>query len=136
MFTITIHCGNHISNMVRKCNLFLVSSSLASAVQFWTFTSSYFLVPRSISTYGRTPWTSDQLVARPLPIEDNTTQKDADKLPCPKRNSNPRSSVRSIKDRASDRAVTGSAPLGFKGLYKPRESVLHICLIIIHPHIM
>jgi hypothetical protein len=42
-------------------------------------------------TYGRTPWTSDQPVARPLPTQDNTTQKDADKHPCLQRDSNPRS---------------------------------------------
>jgi hypothetical protein len=32
--------------------------------------------------HGRTPWTSDQPVAGPLPTHDNTTQKDADKHPC------------------------------------------------------
>jgi hypothetical protein len=49
------------------------------------------------STYGRTPWTSDQLVARSLPTQDNTTQADEDKHPCLKRDSNPRFSVRAIK---------------------------------------
>jgi hypothetical protein len=34
------------------------------------------------SSSDRTPWTSDQPVARPLPTQDNTTQKDADKHPC------------------------------------------------------
>jgi hypothetical protein len=41
--------------------------------------------------YGMTPWTSDQPVARPLPTQDNATQKDADKHPCVERDSNPRS---------------------------------------------
>jgi hypothetical protein len=45
----------------------------------------------TIQTYGRTPWTSDQPVARPLPTQDNTTQKDADKHPSLERDSNPRS---------------------------------------------
>jgi hypothetical protein len=61
------------------------------------------------STYGRTPWTSDQLVARPLPTQDNTTKTDEDKHPCLKWYSNPWSSVRALKARASDRAATGSA---------------------------
>jgi hypothetical protein len=52
---------------------------------------------------------SDQLVARPLPTQDNTTKTDEDKHPCLKRDSNPRYSVRAIKARASDRAATGSA---------------------------
>jgi hypothetical protein len=29
-------------------------------------------------TFGRTPWTGDQPDARPLPTQDNTTQKNAD----------------------------------------------------------
>jgi hypothetical protein len=34
---------------------------------FWTY--------ESIWTFGRTPWTGDQPDARPLPTQDNTTQK-------------------------------------------------------------
>jgi hypothetical protein len=34
---------------------------------FWTY--------ESIWTFGRTPWTGDQPNARPLPTQDNTTQK-------------------------------------------------------------
>jgi hypothetical protein len=41
------------------------------------------------STVGRTPWTSDQPVARPLPTKDSTTQKDEDKYPWLKRDSTP-----------------------------------------------
>jgi hypothetical protein len=44
-----------------------------------------------ISTIGRTPWTGDQPDARPLPTQDNTTQRDIDKRSCRKRDSNPRS---------------------------------------------
>jgi len=42
-------------------------------------------------TFGRTPWTGDQPGARPLPIQDNTTQKNPDTHSCPERNSSPRS---------------------------------------------
>jgi hypothetical protein len=34
------------------------------------------------STSGRTPWTEDYSYARPLPTQDNTTYKYADKHPC------------------------------------------------------
>jgi hypothetical protein len=58
---------------------------------------------------GRTPWTSGQLVARPVPTQDNTIYTDEDKHPCRKRDLNPRSSVQTLKARDSDRAATGSA---------------------------
>jgi len=45
----------------------------------------------SIWTLGRTPWTGDQPDARPLPTQDNTTQKNVDTHPCLERDSNPRS---------------------------------------------
>jgi hypothetical protein len=45
----------------------------------------------SIWTFGRTPWTGDQPDARPLPTQDNTTQKNGDTHPCPERYSNTRS---------------------------------------------
>jgi len=41
--------------------------------------------------FGRTPWTGDQPIARPLPTEDNTTQriKKADMHQCLERDSKP-----------------------------------------------
>jgi hypothetical protein len=36
----------------------------------------------SIRTFGRTSWTGDRPDARPLPLQDNTTQKNADTHPC------------------------------------------------------
>jgi hypothetical protein len=48
--------------------------------------------------YGRTPWKSDELVARPLPTRDITAQRDKNKHPSSKRDSNPRFSVRALKD--------------------------------------
>jgi len=39
-------------------------------------------------TVGRTPWTGDRPDARPLPTQDNTTQKNADTHPCLEWNSN------------------------------------------------
>jgi hypothetical protein len=38
-----------------------------------------------IETFGRTPWTGDRPDTRPLPTQDNTTQKHADTHPCPMR---------------------------------------------------
>jgi hypothetical protein len=51
---------------------------------FWNL-RIYFL------TFGRTPWTGDRPVARPLPTQDSTIQRNADTYPCLKRDSNPRS---------------------------------------------
>jgi hypothetical protein len=44
-----------------------------------------------IETFGKTPWPGDQPDARPLPTQDNTTQKHGDTHPCPKQDSNLRS---------------------------------------------
>jgi hypothetical protein len=40
-------------------------------------------------TFGRTPWTGVQPDARPLPTQDNTTQKNAGTHPCLEQDSNP-----------------------------------------------
>jgi hypothetical protein len=45
-----------------------------------------------------TPWTGDQPVARPLPTQDSTTQKNVDTHSCFERDSNPRSQCSSGKD--------------------------------------
>jgi hypothetical protein len=42
------------------------------------------LLDLHIETYGRTYWPGDQPDARPLPTQDNTTQKHADAHTCPK----------------------------------------------------
>jgi len=42
-------------------------------------------------TFCRTPWTADRPVARPLPTQDSTTQKNADTHICFERDSKPRS---------------------------------------------
>jgi hypothetical protein len=49
------------------------------------------LLDLHIETFGRTPWPRDQPDARPLPTQDNTTQKHADKHPCSEQDSNLRS---------------------------------------------
>jgi hypothetical protein len=49
------------------------------------------LLDLHIETFGRTPWPGDQPDARPLPTQNNTTQKHADTHPCPKLDSNLRS---------------------------------------------
>jgi hypothetical protein len=54
-------------------NHVLLLLSLASVVQFWVFACSYFFGFLISLDICRTPWTSDQLVARPLPTQDNTT---------------------------------------------------------------
>jgi len=41
--------------------------------------------------FGRTPWTGDRPIARPIPTQDSTTQKYADIHPCLERVSNRRS---------------------------------------------
>jgi len=45
----------------------------------------------SIWTFGRTPFKADQPNARPLPTQDSTTQKKADKYQCLELDSNQRS---------------------------------------------
>jgi hypothetical protein len=45
-------------------------------------------VSQGVWTSGKTPWTSDQPIARPLPTQENTTQKDKDRHPCLQRDSN------------------------------------------------
>jgi hypothetical protein len=78
----------------------------------------------NLSTYGRTPWTSDNLVARPLPTQGNTTYRDEDKHPCLKQDSNPWSRVRALKARASDRTTTGST------LFLMSTYIFNLCKIL------
>jgi hypothetical protein len=54
------------------------------------------LLDLHVETFGRTPRPADQPDARPLPTQDNTTQKHADTHPCPKQDSNLRSQCSSI----------------------------------------
>jgi hypothetical protein len=67
---------------------------------FWKWISSRF---------GRTSCTGDRPDARPLPTLENTTQKDADKHPCLKRNSNNDLSVQAMKVYASDRVAIATS---------------------------
>jgi hypothetical protein len=55
------------------------------------------LIDLHIETFGRTPWPGDQPDIRPLPTQDNTTQKHADTHPCPKQDSNLRSQCGKVK---------------------------------------
>jgi hypothetical protein len=57
------------------------------------------LLDLHIETFCRTPGTGDQPDARPLPTQDNTTQKHADTHPCPKQDSNLRSQCSSDRRR-------------------------------------
>jgi len=41
--------------------------------------------------FGTTPWMGDRPIARPVPTQDNTTQKNAEIYSCLERESNPRS---------------------------------------------
>jgi hypothetical protein len=61
---------------------------LLSCSGFRTYFSETY---ESIWTHGSTRWTGDRPDARPLPTQDNTTQKNADTHPCPEWDSNPRS---------------------------------------------
>jgi hypothetical protein len=60
------------------------------------------LLDLHIETFGRTPLPGDQPDVRPLPTQDNTTQKHADTHPCPKQYSNLRS-----------QCPSGRKPLGY-----------------------
>jgi hypothetical protein len=74
---------------------------VAGQLFFFYFLQSLTDLGRLTYSYldnGRTPLTSDQPVARPLPTQDNTTQKDADKHPCLERDSNPRSQQPTVQD--------------------------------------
>jgi hypothetical protein len=92
---------------------------------YWSVPIQNYFWNNESSTYGRTPWTSvaqpfytrgtlniveeswrhtnpilqglDEWSARRKAAQDNTTKTDEDKLPCLKRDSNPRSSVRALK---------------------------------------
>jgi hypothetical protein len=50
-------------------SLFPVDSNLVHRASVTRFVSLQFLNPKTV---GRTPWTGDQPVARPLPTQDNT----------------------------------------------------------------
>jgi hypothetical protein len=63
----------------------------------------------SIWTFGRISWTGNQPDARPLPTQDNTTQKNADKHIHASngiRNHDP--NVRAVEDGALDCAAIGT----------------------------
>jgi hypothetical protein len=71
----------------------------SSAFMVYAFDLSHSRITcetESLSSCGRTPWTSDQLEARPLPTEDSTVQKDIH---------DSRSSVRAIRPQAFVRAL-------------------------------
>jgi hypothetical protein len=48
----------------------------------------YILNYESIWTFGKTPWKGDQSDTRPVPTQDNTTQRNADTHPCPEQDLN------------------------------------------------
>jgi hypothetical protein len=72
-----------------------------SEVYFWTY--------ESIWTIGRTPWTGDQPDARPLPAQDNTTQKKRGHTSMPRAGFEPAIPIfdRPNTVRALDRAAIG-----------------------------
>jgi hypothetical protein len=70
---------------------FLYFSKKALAVLRGPLAYTNRLLDLHIETFSRTPWTGDQPDSRPLPTQDNTTQKHADTHPCTKQDSNLRS---------------------------------------------
>jgi hypothetical protein len=56
------------------------------------------IVSEIIYQFGHFVWTGDQPDARPLHLQDSTTQKGEDKHPCFERDSNPRSQYQSRHD--------------------------------------
>jgi hypothetical protein len=69
---------------------------------FWTY--------ESIWTFGRTPWTGDHPDARPLPTQDNTTQKKREHTSMPQAGFKPAIPMfeRPKTVRALDRAAIGT----------------------------
>jgi hypothetical protein len=84
-----------------------LSFSLYDSIAFWTFTPFFsFLI---LHTIGRTPWTGDQPVARPLPTHGTTqTQNKRTQTSMPQAGFEPMTAVfeRAKTVRASDRATT------------------------------
>jgi hypothetical protein len=90
-----------ITNSMELCSLFLPLAYLLrhvspfhiglgplrcfdSKFDFWNLWIYFWI-------FGKTPWTGDRPVARPLPTQDSTTQKNADTHPCFEQDSNARS---------------------------------------------
>jgi hypothetical protein len=65
------------------------------------------LLDLHIEIFGRTLWPGDQPDARPLPTQDNTTQKHADTHPCPKQDPTCDPKVQAVVDSTCLR------PLGY-----------------------
>jgi hypothetical protein len=63
-------------------------------------------------TVSRTPWTGDQLVARPLPVHKQRNAHNINtKHPCPECDSNPHPGVRASEDSSCHRpAMTNGGP--------------------------
>jgi len=88
---------NEQGTQIKNTILIIVSSSSSSSsfkvlaihglLRFRILTSELMNL---FGHFGRTPWTGDQTDAKPLSTQKNTTQKNADTYPCPKRDSNPR----------------------------------------------
>jgi hypothetical protein len=57
-----------------KANQFLLAIFFPVAVQPLQGLGLLFRFRNLLYTYGRTPWMSDQLIARPLPTQDNTNK--------------------------------------------------------------
>jgi hypothetical protein len=88
------------------CNASIAVSKKCNVEHFMTMHKDFFVLKKAltilrgtlsylngllnlhIETFGRTPWLGDQPNARPLLMQDNTTQKHADTCPCPKQDSN------------------------------------------------
>jgi hypothetical protein len=62
------------TSMIRPHGLFRLRIKFSEFMNLWSFV--------------RTPWAGDQPDARPLPTQDNTTQKNADTYPCLKEDTN------------------------------------------------
>jgi hypothetical protein len=77
-----------------------IYSPLLDLVRFFSF-----LI---FCTVGRTPWTGDQPVARPLPAHRTAQRINANRHPCLKRDSNPRSQGSSGRRQFLERGVNSS----------------------------
>jgi hypothetical protein len=96
--TTTILCKT-LANLSKRCCTWknAVCQLISPSSTLYIYIYIFFLKALTVlhgplaypdETFGRTPWPGDQPNTRPLPTQDNTTQKHTNTHPCPKQDSN------------------------------------------------
>jgi hypothetical protein len=67
-----MNSGHRITDRSKHLSLSPVASTLEHSSSMKRFISLQFLNPKTV---GKTPWTGDQPVARPLPAKDKTNKE-------------------------------------------------------------